>query len=258
MLLETNGLPMLMGLNTNLDADLDTLLRDPDLTTEAGLRSLARLNKYLKIKATFSRAVPLLRNSGCETSHIINGMFVSGTKDLGQSNPYLCAMKQRKGSTGWHIPNCVIRYEPLIDTLIYFKSYEEFRKQFDTFFISEAFIKELWAGKSAQTGNKYCKVDFRSIGHEGRRILQRFLVHFKGIESLDGTGYANRKDETTGDYKYLHEKYYSYGSRSGRLKTIEHRLGSNRVYYSSEFAGCGNGSYGIVASRSKWLHLEDD
>jgi len=46
--------------------------------------------------------------------------------------------------------------------------------------------------------------------------------------------------------------------RLGRDITIEHTLGQGKVYYSSEYQGCGNGRYGLLANKNEFLWLEDD
>lgn len=140
-----------------------------------------------------------------------------------------------------------------------FSSYEEFKKQFDLRFISEEQIKKLYAENSCQTGQRYKRSDFKTVSAKGRRVVKNFLRKFKNInEPTEFYRDGNIKDYNT-PYKILSEKEYAFGNRgNARDISISHQTNIPMVFYSSEFAGCGNGSYYILVKSNKILHLEDD
>lgn len=138
-----------------------------------------------------------------------------------------------------------------------FATYEEFKKEFDLRFISEEQIKKLYSEESCQTGQRYKRSDFKTISAKGRRVVKDFLRKFKNINepTLSYTP-SYYKDA---DYKVLSVKEYANGNRgNARDISISHQTNIPMVFYSSEFAGCGNGSYYILVKENKILHLEDD
>jgi probable HAF family extracellular repeat protein len=104
-------------------------------------------------------------------------------------------------------------------------------------------------------GGKYKPSDFRSIGPVGKRLLKMFLLTFKGVSSTDQSGYQN-----TNKFWNLTEKHYSTSPSAnvGRDVSISHTLGLPKVFYSSEYPGCGNGRYGLLVNKNEYLWIEDD
>lgn len=148
-------------------------------------------------------------------------------------------------------PDSIVSYAPVVSSVDTFTSYEAFKRKFDPIFITDSEISKLWNSTSSQTGVKYRPSDFKSLGREGVRLVRRFLNNFKGVQA-DNQGYVN---SGYGDYLSLH--HYSNGSRGRDLK-VSHNKGGGYVYYASEFPGCGNGTYGLIANKYTYLHLEDD
>lgn len=132
-------------------------------------------------------------------------------------------------------------YEPLPNKTNVFKDYDHFKAKFDMRFITEAEIQKLWSTSSAQTGEQYKPSDFHGLGPRGKQVLKEFLYTFVDVN-------------TTGDLTRHH-----YTNRHpGRDITVTHNAGKPYVYYSSEYSGCGNGRYGLLANCQEFLHLEDD
>jgi hypothetical protein len=158
----------------------------------------------------------------------------------------ICYVPTRSGRHGYYFPlSKVVRYEPLINSFKEdrFSTYEDFKKKFDRFFITEDEIQKLWNQKSCQHGKQYCPSDFHRLGPRGREVLVRFMRRFKGIE-------ADINSEIYETYTTLHH--------FGRDVKISHGTNLPYVYYSSEFQGCGNGRYGLLANKNEFLWLEDD
>jgi len=132
-------------------------------------------------------------------------------------------------------------YEPLPNKAKVFKDYEHFKAKFDMRFITEAEIQKLWSTPSSQTSEQYKPSDFHGIGPRGKQILKEFLYTFVNVN-------------TTGELS----RHYTAYRHSGRDITITHNAGRPYVYYSSEYPGCGNGRYGLLANCQEFLHLEDD
>lgn len=174
-----------------------------------------------------------------------------------KQGPQLLYTTSRNARTGYPFPdlNLVTKFELVNEsTKTEFDSFEEFKKKFDLFFITEDQIKSLWNSKSAQHGGRYNRRDFHQIGPAGREVMNRFLRNFKGINEGRGPGYLKSPH---GDYTVLTERHKSY-HHSGRDITISHQTNIGMVHYSSEYQGSGNGRYGLVANRREFLWLEDD
>jgi hypothetical protein len=149
----------------------------------------------------------------------------------------------------------VARYEPLPNVSDEFESYDQFKAKFDMLFVTEDEIQSLWNGTSCQHGGKYKKSDFHRIGPQGLRVLKEFLEHFKGINGGgEGCPGYTKYDDT---HYTLDRRYHSYHNL-GRDIHISHQTNVPRVFYSSEYPGCGNGRYGMVANTKEFLWLEDD
>ena len=141
-----------------------------------------------------------------------------------------------------------------------FNSFEDFKSEFDTKYISESLIKELWDGHSSQHGGKYNRNDFRYLSGKGKRVAERFSNTFTGIGGEptpayhDGNSFLYHGQE----YKVLRVSESADG-KQGRDISISYQTNiPDRVFYSSEFPGCGNGQYFFLIGRHKVLHIEND
>jgi hypothetical protein len=160
----------------------------------------------------------------------------------------------------WYYFPCldwIVKYEPVTEKnrSQEFLFYEQFKARFDPFFITEAEIQKLWNEKSAQHGGRYRPADFHSIGPRGKGVIEDFLRNFKGISSTDPNALLGY--HTYDNSLYLESRYTAY-HHMGRDIKISHRAGNGFVWYSSEYSGCGNGRYGIVANKNTFLWCEDD
>lgn len=211
--------------------------------------AMINLSQFWKIKIVFSEPVKLacvnhwIDNGNGSKSyitskvsqvHIIPRIFKNTLSILGY-----CITK--RGRSGYILPfSKIVSFEPIItgkknNT---FANYEEFKARFDLQFISEAKIQDLWVKPSAQTGEQYTRANFRPLSPIGRQTLEDFQRMFKG---LGGPSYSTGRHQS-----------------KKRDITISYTEGQQLVHYSSEYPDCGNGSYGILANKSCWLHLEDD
>jgi hypothetical protein len=147
----------------------------------------------------------------------------------------------------------ITRYEPVIETpkAEEFRDYDHFAGRFDRRFINESEIQGLWNSKSAQHGGKYKPSDFRRFGSQGKQVMENFLRLFVEVNT-EGKCYSERSGHM------CLEQYHNTNHQGGRDIRITHTLGFGRVGYSSEFMRCGNGSYGLVANKNEFIHLEDD
>jgi len=185
-----------------------------------------------------------------KTNHVFNGFFESKFGGL-------CYTLRSNSRTGYyfqrHWYELIDKYEVVVpgDTTL---SLDKFAVRFDRRFITDSEINNLWSHNSSQHGGKYNLKDFKRLGSVGKQVMGRFLKNFKGVTNTDSTGYRSMDNE-----HYLSEYRHSFSrNHFGRDIKIEHRLGNDSVWYSSELPGCGNGSYGLIANKHEWLHLEDD
>jgi hypothetical protein len=227
---------------------------------------LASLGTFWPVKVWFSQPVTISviprwinnpkdgyrTHKSTQTSdvHIFRGFFKHGIDDL-------CYKYKQRGRTGQYFTffDKVIKYEPVIERTkkTEFTSFEEFKAKFDPYFITEEQIKELWNEGSCQHGGKYIPSDFRHIGPVGKKVMERYLHFFKGV----GTG-GDEPGYTKYGGQYILTQRHTTNHHPGRDITIQHTSDRGYVHYNSEFAGCGNGRYGLVATRNTFLHLEDD
>jgi hypothetical protein len=233
---------------------------------------ILELSKHWKIHVWFSQPVTVaiqphwvvteVRDDGgwkskkhirskVEDNHIFKGFF--------RNHPasdwviyYKTSTCGRHGHDFEDLEDKIVRYEPVIQKDSNFESYEQFKAKFDPQFITENYIKSLWNGTSSQHGGKYRKSDFHFIGEVGRKVLKRFMQNFKGVANHFVT-----PDPYPG-YKRSYVERHTTTKHPGRDITIEHNAGGEVVFYQSEYAGCGNGRYGLVANKNQFLHLEDD
>lgn len=246
-------LPLLVGKTPSLDNAVATILSRGNPSTVILIENLIILSTFVRVKVWFNCPVEIRKSRWKieRVTEVIIGKFFNGTTGFGYTTRH---NKVRSGyNCGW--VNCIIRYEPVFvpsKAERGFSSLEAFTRKFDPRFIAPDFIKKLYEGTSAQHGGKYIHADFHRIGPRGKEVLERFLRGFKGLD-VDTPFYCA---SIHGD-KCLSEHYSSY-THTGRDITIEHKLGSDRIYYSSEYPGCGNGRYGILANMKEFLWLEDD
>ena len=233
-----NNIPLLMGMGH--DDTIKTIFSEPD----NHMNNIVRLSTICRIKITFhcSQSFPISRRKRVNnvTSHVFPQFFSIDGK--------LFYMFKRGGRSGYQISMDNIRsYEPVISSAKKFETFEDFKKQFDLYFITEDYIRTLWEGTSSQHGEKYQPSDFKTISRSGKEALSLFLHRFKGI-TFDGNEYWKASG------------YYDGSGRSSTSRdiSISHRMGSPIVNYASEYHGTGNGTYGILVSRSKYLWIEND
>jgi hypothetical protein len=187
------------------------------------------------------------------TDHVFARFWVNGL--INSSSSGLCYQTTRscRARYGWRLPlEKIIRYEPVITKPDTFEDYADFRNRFNSFFISSAYIQQLWDENSPH-GRKYVRSDFHKMGPRGRGVLKEFLQSFRGIGRGGGAGYLG---QSAGASYTVLSRYYRSCSPSGRDITITHCSNNEFVSYASE--GCGNGRYGIVANMSEFLWIEDD
>ena len=140
-----------------------------------------------------------------------------------------------------------------------FIDFAEFSKKFDRRFISDFEVKKLWETNSCQTGKRYSKLDFKKTGIVMRNCIQSFLLQFKNIHEPTNFYRKSQFDKTTLKQTLCLYSYRTNGSGvAGRDITIEHHIERDYVMVSSEFPGCGNGSYYLLANEKELLHLEND
>lgn len=247
-------LPLLIGMGEEAERAAKKIMEGCSL-----LEALKALACAGKVEITFKRPVSLYRSrkisslSDPKKKHIFSG--------FGSNNGNILYLFRKNGRGGYYLPvEQIERYEPVLNSGKEFKDFESFRKKFDTRFISETLIKNLWEGRSAQHGERYNRKDFKRLGPQAKRILPGFLRLFKGIDDTVGEGYTDRPaTDYYKAYKILSVRHHTYGNgNSGRDITISHQLGLDRVFYSSEYPGCANGDYGLLVSEKEWLYLERD
>lgn len=257
------NISLAIGLQTGQEAVAHALQESTNLA-----KNIGSLGSHFKIKIWFTEPVIVrcpythwtiedghtYKTRKCRKKvieHIFNGFFYQAFS--------LYYRLRQHGRTGYPFDHLdkIKKWELIlqdghkIDT---FNTYEEFKKKFDLFFITEDEIQKLWNGKSSQHGGKYLRSDFHRMGPQGQRLMQQFLRFFKGINEGGDIGYHKSPH---GDYMVCSEHYIS-SRRPGRDITISHQTNCSIVHYSTEYHGWGNGRYGLVANRQEFLHLEDD
>jgi hypothetical protein len=239
------NIPLLVGLTGDKAAAVEKVLKGCPLED-----ALVALSKFWKIKIWFKQEQEvIIRNRRYLRSvHIFNKFFMGNS---------LCYCPSKSSRHGYLFPNIntIEKYEIVLDAKARdeFKTYEDFYKKFNKRFITDAEIQKLWNSTSAQTGERYRPSDFKRIGPQGLKIMKMFLEFFVDVNT-EGKHYDPRSDGK----KSLAQRYYSPAGFSGRDISIYHTMGKPFVYYSSEFAGRSNGTYGLVANEKEFLHLEND
>ncbi len=263
------NLPLLVGLGGNKAAAVERVLKGCPLPV-----ALAALGRHWKVKVWFNQVHDFQILRRVVTSKVGDAttkswkswersdVHVFNCICLHNGGSVLLYKTTRNARTGYYFPSLdsVVRYEPVIEPekKDEFSSLAEFASRFDRRFITESEIQKLWAGHSAQHGGKYKPSDFRRIGPEGKKVLNSFLLLFADVDT-EGKCYLVRH-LAVGDKpqrKSLDSCHLSH-HRLGRDIRISHTLGVGYVGYSSEFHGCANGSYGLLANKNEFLHLEND
>jgi hypothetical protein len=130
-----------------------------------------------------------------------------------------------------------------------FASFEDFARRFDKRFIADHALLDLWNSHSCMHAGPFRPSDFKPIGKMGRGVVAEFLLQFTDL------------DQATPGYNgdgVLTIKHYSQHERLGRDISVSHGIQQGRICYSSEYPGCGNGSYYFLATEKTILHIEDD
>jgi hypothetical protein len=248
-----NTIPLLLG--RGYDETVSLMLSNPD----DHMQNIVRLSKICKVKIKFSQPVNIYPNSRRAIKDVTEYVF----SDFFLKGDMICYRFKKDGRHGQYLQmQHVESYEPVRTTIDEFNSYEDFKKKFDLYFITEELIKDLWEGTSAQHGEKYKPSDFKPVSKAGKEALNSFLRTFKGVNSTDITGYTEKDSLVTDEGKY-HILYGHYFGRSfdchfSRDVDVSHQIGQNRVFYSSTRTGGGKERNGILATRSTYLWLEDD
>lgn len=237
-----NNLPTLLGISSRLDDALEEALAASSLEDQ-----LIAASRAAKLRIHLSKPVRIWssrRLSEKKTTHVVSRLFKSGS--------FLCVAR-RKARSGYSLPEDFIaditRWEAIPDQT--FTSFQQFRRRFDTRFITDAEIHRLYSGLSSQHGGKYHPSDFRKLGPRGRGVMERFLKKFKDVNSKTPF-YMNRDG-----YSILRESYDSR-HHAGRDITISHQSNHEWLYFATEYHHCGNGRYGLIANEKTFLWLEDD
>lgn len=267
-MVESKNLPLFMGISEKSDETIETLLKG-NLSLE---ESLVRLSRDFKIRVQFSEPVTIqikrhwvviektdeftrkkriydkTANTHVFSQFVVIGGRLHYTTTRNARYAYPCPWLDK-----------IVSYEPVDDIKrADFKDFEQFKKKFDPLFITDTEIQKLWNQKSSQHGGRYKPSDFHRLGLRGHEVLKRFLIDFNGVPNPEGgSGYRESgiKDETP---RYYLTKYHDSWHHSGRDIKISHLAGNDFVWYSSEYHGCGNGRYGLLANKNEFLWLEDD
>jgi hypothetical protein len=239
------NLPLLLGENEAENQAIERVIKGQTIA-----ENLIDLSRFWKIKVWFDKPVIIRKVPNPVTEYVFSGFFAGTCIDI-------CYVTRKGAHTGYSFVdmyNHVIKYEP-VPTNDTFKSKEAFAKKFNPDWITTARIDELWNSKSTQTGKQYAPSDFKSLSTKGKWLLNQFLQYYK--KDFSGNFYR----ESTA---FLPKKVMIYSERhktmgpGGRDITLSHQEGRDWIDYASEFPGCGNGTYGIIANRNEYLHLEDD
>ena len=244
-----NNIPLLLGMG--YDDTVKLILSEPD----DHMKNIVRLSTICRIKITFHCSQSFYVTRRKRVNNVISHVFPQFFSIDGK----LFYMFKRGGRSGYQISMDNIRsYEPVISTAKKFETFEDFKKQFDLYFITEDYIRTLWEGTSPQHGGKYQPSDFKPISRSGKEALSLFLGRFKGLNNTNTESYTHRTFDGNEYWTATGYYYGSGGSSTSRDISVSHRMGSPVVHYASEYHGTGNGTYGILVSRSKYLWIEND
>ena len=260
-MLMSNNLPLLVGKSQEQDSAISTILSRGDDTLKNLTENLILLTRFVKVKVFFDKEITVrlnnrIGNIGKNLSELVVGKFFIGER----SGALAYSTRHNYVRSGYVFPWLanIRSYEPVVGkqpSNMAFSSLKAFQKRFDPRFISEDLIAELYNSKSAQTGERYTPKDFKPVGPKGKEVVKYFLSMFKSINE-ETSFYHDRRigDETIKEVR----AYKGQSYRSGRDITVSHTLGQDKVFFSSEFSGCLNGQYGLLATENTYLHLEND
>lgn len=134
-----------------------------------------------------------------------------------------------------------------------FSSFQEFRDMFDPRFISEEEVRRLYEKGSTAYNRPWRRSDFRKISGTAAQVMKRFLEKFVDIYTKT-EHYKVDKYSPQGRLDEYHKTWH----HAGRDITVSHDFGKKWVSWSSEFQGCGNGDYYLVADKNTVLFIESD
>lgn len=216
-------------------------------TTERTIQIKEFLLKNQEVKLTFQYPIQLPKKKLGNTIKF-NSFFISRYNRFCYGLRKICHL-------GYPLEDNFIEKIIGMKVISYLMDFQQFSNKFDKRFISDKEILKLWDDGSAMRRDygKYQKNDFKRISKQGKICLNKFLSKFKNIYEI--TEFYNKSQ--FGDYKVLTECNNSYSAR-GRDITIEHSQNHEKIYYSSEFSGCGNGDYYLLANENEVLYLERD
>ena len=250
----TKDLLLHIGESPPLDKTIEEILKRGNESRQDILLNLVQLSRFGKVRVWFRKPVCIKTTRGRRE---LSRHTFSGFRGHNDPNTSLYYLTHERGRYMYPAPvgffEHLERYELALNK-DQFKSFEEFRKKFDTHFITEDEIKRLWYSKSSQHGGQYRPSDFRRFGKVGSLVMADFLRDFQGISAPPGPGYTQSQH---GDYKILYAQHHTW-HHLGRDISITHQTNRPYVYYSSEYQGCGNGRYGLIANKNSFLWLEDD
>lgn len=250
MIQTPNNISSLLG--KGFDHTVNTVLENPDQHPD----NLVRLSNVFNIKMTFTHPVTIRLGSKKQIENVVQYIF-KGKFFI--RNKTLYYVNKKDGRTGCSFPtSSILSYEVDMSSIDHFENYEQFKRNFDLFFITEDEIQNLWNSTSAQHGGKYKPSDFKALSSHAKFALKTFLYRFKGINSTDKSEYTKHTIDHKDYYVISAASYGTGNSNFSRDIRISHQYGFPRVFFSSEFHGCANGTYGIIANKNKYLWTEND
>lgn len=230
--------------------------RKMDYWTRKIFECAKQSNSYTpKIKLTFKEPTHIPKGFGRHSKE----PKLSWTFSFFVKGNHVYYTAKRNGTYGRSIDPRVLlitQKVELISVSYAFDSFKQFKAKFDTRFISEQEIIGLWNKESNQTGKRYDKRDFRKMGSRGLQVMKDFCEKYHNLYTK--TEHYTPSDYPSSTHDYILTAHYTSWHHKGRDITIEHRIGSPYIYYSSEFHNCGNGSYYLIANKREVLHLEND
>jgi hypothetical protein len=261
-MLKTQDLPLLVGRSPAYDKVVSEITSRGDDNDESLFNNLCLLSDYVRVKVWFDKPTYISSNRrrSQEVTEAIIGRFFKG-----QEGGRGYAVRHERVRHGCHCDfvHRITRYEPVLEGKQVtrhrgFNSLEQFTRKFDPRFITPEEIKSLYDGKSCQHGGKYTPADFHKIGPRGKYVLKEFLTKFKGLNEETPHYRVSPYTQTDGSERKVLDAYYRSWHHAGRDIKIEHTLGVGIIHYASEYHGCGNGRYGLLANEHEFLWLEDD
>ena len=248
-----NNVALLTGVKNETQKDvLESILKShSDL-----MLTLLKISSVWPIKVWFKKPVQVVnaqRHHQTVTQFTFRRFFMT-------TSSMFCHLHRANGRRGFPVYfslEDIEKYEVVIPTDHAFANFEEFKAKFDPRFMTEAECLRTWNLNSPQHGGKYDKRDFHRIGSKGKIALKQFLNNFTSVNETSNekySSYIGKEDQYVRGYF----NSMSTNEHFGRDIKIEHKLGLPYVWYTSEFPGCVNGSYGLLVNEKEWLHVEND